>query len=79
MRGVHDEPISTDLPHSPIAGFDLDMASYGLVKVIRRDHTDPASAYRWEPKRSIHAVARHNRARCDQRHAPSAFTNHGGS
>ncbi|WP_405810311.1 hypothetical protein OG729_36570 [Streptomyces sp. NBC_00210] len=79
MRGVHDEPISTDLPHSPIAGFDLDMASYGLVKVIRRDHTDPASAYRWEPKRSFHAVARHNRARRDHRHAPSAFTNHGGS
>ena len=44
--------ISTDPTHPPIAGFDLSMASYGLVKVIRRDHTDRAS--------------RHNRAICDR-------------
>lgn len=55
--------ISPDSPHSPIPRYDLDMASFGLVKVIRRDHADPASPYRWEPKLSFHAVARHNRAR----------------
>lgn len=34
---------------------------FSVVKVIRRDHADPASPYRWEPKRSFFAVARHNR------------------
>ena len=55
--------IAPDMPHSPSPRFDLDMASYGLVKVIRRDHADPASPYHWEPKQSFLAVARHNRAR----------------
>ncbi|GGO90606.1 abortive phage infection protein [Wenjunlia tyrosinilytica] len=58
------EFIAVDSPHSPVPEYDLDMASYGLVKVIRKDLTDPASPYRWEPKLSFHAVARHNRAAC---------------
>jgi len=53
--------VMADSPHSPDPRYDLDMAGYGLVKVIRRDHLDPASPYHWEPKLSFHAVARHNR------------------
>lgn len=53
--------IAADSPHSPVPRFDLDVASFSVVKVIRRDHADPASAYHWEPKRSFFAVARHNR------------------
>ncbi|MFD8935352.1 abortive phage infection protein [Streptomyces sp. NPDC059578] len=54
--------IARDSPHSPHPRYDLDMASFSVVKVIRRDHEDPASPYHWEPKRSFYAVARHNRA-----------------
>jgi len=55
--------ISPDVPHAPSDPLhDLDMASYGLVKVIRERHDDPASRYRWEPKASFHALARHNAA-----------------
>lgn len=53
--------VQADTPYSPDPRYDLDMAGYGLVKVIRRDHLDPASPYRWEPKLAFHAVARHNR------------------
>lgn len=55
--------VMADSPHSPDPRYDLDMAGFGLVKVIRRDHLDPASPYRWEPKLSFHAVARHNLTR----------------
>ncbi|MFD9909904.1 abortive phage infection protein [Streptomyces sp. NPDC059063] len=53
--------IDCESPHHATAPkYDLDMAGYGLVKVIREDHLDPASPYRWEPKRSFHAVAAHH-------------------
>jgi hypothetical protein len=51
--------ISTDLPHVPNPRYDLDIASYGVVKVIRHRLDDPASPYRWEPKQAFHALARH--------------------
>ncbi len=55
--------ISPDVPHAPSDPIhDLDTASFGLVKVIRERHNDPASPYRWEPKKSFHALARHNAA-----------------
>ncbi|BCB91632.1 hypothetical protein Psuf_089450 [Phytohabitans suffuscus] len=49
--------VMADSPYSPNPRHDLDTAGYGLVKVIRRDFSDPASPYRWEPKLSFHAVA----------------------
>ncbi|KRV51152.1 hypothetical protein AQ490_02875 [Wenjunlia vitaminophila] len=52
--------IATDLPHSPNPRFDLDMASFSLVKVVREDFADPLSPYHWKPKSAYHAVARHN-------------------
>jgi hypothetical protein len=33
------------------------MASLTIVKTIRDDFSDPASAYRFEPKESFHAIA----------------------
>ena len=51
--------ISPDDPHSPEPRYDLDMASYALVKVLRADFGDPASRYRWEPKQAFATVARH--------------------
>jgi hypothetical protein len=44
-------------PHSGDPRFDLDMASISIVKTIRDDFSDPASAYRFEPKESFHAIA----------------------
>ncbi|MFJ1912710.1 hypothetical protein ACIOGX_12340 [Streptomyces sp. NPDC088147] len=38
---------------------DLDMASYSVVKTVRERPDDPASAWRWEPKRAFHALAGH--------------------
>lgn len=51
--------ISPDDPHSPEPRYDLDMASYSLVKVVREDFTDPSSGYRWQPKQAFTTVARH--------------------
>lgn len=53
--------ITPDSPHSPIRRYDYDMASYGLCKVIPNDPEDPTAGYRWEPKKSFHAVAAHYR------------------
>ncbi len=44
-------------PYSDDPRFDLDMASLTIVKTIRDDFTDPASAYRFEPKESFRAIA----------------------
>ena len=44
-------------PYSDDSQLDLDMASLAIVKTIRDDFSDPASAYRFEPKESFHAIA----------------------
>jgi hypothetical protein len=46
-----------DLPHRDDPGQDLDMASYGVVKVLgdRAGHADPGLA--WEPKAAFAALA----------------------
>jgi hypothetical protein len=49
--------IQPDAPHSPDPRNDHDMASYGVVKVVRERFDDPASPYRWEPKQAFHALA----------------------
>src|SRR5215208_2715396 len=43
------------LAGSPFA--DIDVASFAVVRVIRDDFADPASRYRWLPKRAFHAIA----------------------
>ncbi|TDD45609.1 abortive phage infection protein [Kribbella antibiotica] len=52
--------ISPDAPHRPKdRPHDEDIAAFSLCKVIRKNSDDPASPYRWEPKKSFHAVARY--------------------
>ncbi|WP_394828168.1 hypothetical protein [Pendulispora albinea] len=53
--------MAPDSPYAAEREYDLDMASFGLVKVVRERRADPSSPYRWEPKESFHALARHNR------------------
>lgn len=61
--GVHGVAVSELIhpthPHSTDPRLDLDLASMAIVKTIRDDFADPASAYRWEPKESFHAIADH--------------------
>jgi hypothetical protein len=61
QAGVHGVAVSEFIhpthPHSADPRLDLDMASMAIVKTIRADFADPASAYRWEPKESFHAIA----------------------
>ncbi|WP_411115023.1 hypothetical protein [Streptomyces sp. 029-5] len=62
-RGDHPalayECVTPDAPHRPEPRYDLDMASYSVVKTVRERPDDPASAWRWEPKRAFHALAGH--------------------
>lgn len=46
--------ISPDSVHHPDPRYDLDMASYGIVKPI----SDRPSGWHWEPKEAFHALAR---------------------
>lgn len=51
--------ISPDAPHRPRdRPHDEDMAAFSLCKVLRYDNANPASPYRWLPKKSFDAVAR---------------------
>ncbi|MEV7552299.1 hypothetical protein AB0N89_22045 [Amycolatopsis sp. NPDC089917] len=63
IQGAHVYTfIAPGLPHHPSRPeYDYDMASYSLVKTLRERHHDEASQYRFEPKRSFVALARHNR------------------
>jgi hypothetical protein len=47
-------------PHAPDPAFDLDMAGYGLVKVL--DAGSEGSPSRWERKEAFEVVARAYRA-----------------
>jgi hypothetical protein len=60
------EFVTPDAPHRPDEPrYDLDMASYSIVKAIRDDPEDPASDWHWEPKQAFHALAgQYGRDRC---------------
>lgn len=57
-EGVHGafvfEFIEPSYPHSADPRYDLDMAGYGLVKVLAGTATQP---YRWEPKKAFDTIA----------------------
>ncbi|SDM82061.1 hypothetical protein SAMN04488074_12771 [Lentzea albidocapillata subsp. violacea] len=54
--------ISPDSPHNPTCrDRDYDMASYSLLRTIRRRFDDENSPYRLEPKKSYQAFKRFNR------------------
>lgn len=44
-------------PHSHDPRYDLDMASYGIVKVYPNDSGKPDSVLRWEAKQAFHELA----------------------
>ncbi|MCM2389788.1 abortive phage infection protein [Streptomyces albipurpureus] len=52
------EFITPDQPHRKEIRYDLDLASYGIVKVIKDNPNDPESDWHWKPKESFHALAR---------------------
>ncbi|WP_329195624.1 abortive phage infection protein [Streptomyces sp. NBC_01435] len=52
------EFLTPDAPHSPVPRYDLDMASYAVVKPIKDRFDDPESDWHWEPKQAFHALAR---------------------
>lgn len=50
--------VTPDAPHTPDPRYDLDLASYSIVKTIWADDTDPAAGWHWEPKLAFHALSR---------------------
>jgi hypothetical protein len=58
--------VSPEAEHHPEPRYDLDMASYAIVKPIRERPGDPESDWHWEPKEAFHTLARAYR-----KHAPS--------
>ncbi|GAA2407813.1 hypothetical protein GCM10010433_03070 [Streptomyces pulveraceus] len=52
------EFLTPDAPHSPVPRYDLDLASYAVVKPIKDLFDDPESDWHWEPKQAFHALAR---------------------
>lgn len=49
--------VTPDAPHRPDPRYDLDLASYSIVKAIWADDSDQAAGWRWEPKVAFHALA----------------------
>ncbi|RSN71310.1 abortive phage infection protein [Actinomadura sp. WAC 06369] len=49
--------VAPDSPHRPQRRFDLDLASYSLVKPIWESPERPGN-WHWEPKEAFHAMAR---------------------
>lgn len=53
------EFVTADAPHRPDnPRYDLDMASYAVVKPLKNHPDDPNSDWHWEPKQAFHALAR---------------------
>ena len=50
--------VSPDAVHRREPRYDLDLASYAIVKPIRERPDDPASDWHWEPKEAFLALAR---------------------
>jgi hypothetical protein len=61
------EFVSPDAPHRADPRYDMDLASYSIVRTVWADDTDPANGWRWEPKPAFHALARQFAARTDER------------
>ncbi|OXM55647.1 abortive phage infection protein [Amycolatopsis thailandensis] len=76
IQGAHAYTfIAPGLPHHPSRPeYDYDMASYSLVKTLRERHHDEESPYRFEPKRSFTAMARHNRGQAGIFTGPASET-----
>ena len=51
--------VTPDAPHRPVRRYDLDMASYALVKPVAKTGAGHTADWHWEPKEAFHAVASH--------------------
>ncbi len=51
--------VTPDAPHRADPRYDLDLASYGLVKPLWKTFEDPTPDWHWEPKEAFHALAGH--------------------
>ncbi|NKI42284.1 abortive phage infection protein [Streptomyces physcomitrii] len=51
--------VTPDAPHRTERRYDLDMASYSLVKPLWQSKDEPGREWHWEPKESFRAVAGH--------------------
>ncbi|MFD8864730.1 abortive phage infection protein [Streptomyces sp. NPDC059590] len=51
--------VAPDNPHRASPRYDLDLASYGIVKPIWKTFEDATPRWHWEPKEAFHAVAQH--------------------
>jgi hypothetical protein len=51
------EFVTPEAPHRREPRYDLDMASYSIVKTIKDRPDHPSSGWHWEPKQSFHALA----------------------
>jgi hypothetical protein len=49
--------VTPDAEHRPEPRYDLDMASYAIVKPIRERPGDPSSPWHWAPKEAFHTLA----------------------
>ena len=49
--------VTPDDPHRPNPRYDLDLASYGVVKAIWKTREQPTADWHWEPKQAFHALA----------------------
>jgi hypothetical protein len=52
--------VSPDDRYDPSPRYDIDLASYGVVKAIWKTRDKPTSDWHWEPKLAFHALAEHN-------------------
>lgn len=51
--------VTPDAPHRTNPRYDLDLASYGIVKPIWKTFEDPTPHWHWKPKEAFHALAQH--------------------
>jgi hypothetical protein len=52
--------VSPDDRHDPSPRYDIDLASYGVVKAMWKTRDRPTADWHWEPKLAFHALAEHN-------------------
>jgi hypothetical protein len=64
--------VTPDAPHRSNPRYDLDLASYSIVKAIWGTSEDPTVRWHWEPKQAFHALARHYSRQAESRKARSA-------
>ncbi|MNH46366.1 hypothetical protein D3C79_1091220 [compost metagenome] len=49
--------IMPNKPFSPDPRYDLDMGSYGIIKVYPEDSDKPYSSGHWEPKKAFQEIS----------------------